>query len=72
MNVKESRKKPKDDPARALGGDTPQHAVLLHTPTFQTDWILGGLFNCVPIFLPFLSVNAEKLEGILNLNFETK
>lgn len=63
---------PKHDPERALGRDPPQHAALLHTPMFQTDWILGGLFNCLSIFVPFLSVNAERSESVLNLNFETK
>ena len=44
---------------------------------FQIDSILMGLSIVFYLFLfffflPFLSVNAEKLKDVLNLNFETK
>lgn len=58
-------KKPKNDLEMEPQWDNPQNTVLLHILMSQTDWVLKGL-------LPFLSVNAEKLKDMLNLNLETK
>lgn len=58
-------KKPKNDLEMEPWWDNPQNTVLLYILMSQTDWGLKGL-------LPFLSVNAEKLKDMLNLNLETK
>lgn len=72
-------KKPKNDLEMEPRWDNPQYAMLYTFWCSQQTWSLGAflivfvwVFCFLGVFLPFLSVNAEKLKDILSLNFETK